>query len=322
MISLRSASLTAQILPFGATLAGLWLDGHPDSLVIGSSDAEAYTDHLRYFGAVIGPIANRISGAALQIGGAAFSMEANEGSACLHSGASGLHARMWTVLRCSAAAVSLRCELPDGANGLPGNRRVEAHYELTDDGQLVLELTAQSDRATAINLAHHPYWNLGNADTIQNHHLMVYADTYLPVDQQILPTGEIAPVAQTAYDFQTLRAIPIDRTLDANLCLAKIRRARPEPAARLRGPSGVTLQIDTTEPGLQIYNGSSLHDVPISLHDQRVLRPFSGIALEPQGWPDAPHNRAFPSIVLRPGQTYRQKTIYRIWHELSEPATF
>lgn len=321
MITLRSASLTAQILPLGATLSGLWYQGHPNSLVIGTADADAYSETLRYFGAVIGPIANRISGAALCIDGSLHKMEANEGSTCLHSGADGLHARDWTVEQRSDSAVSLRCLLPDGANGLPGNRVVEAQYSVTDDGHLVLEMTAQTDRPTAINLAHHPYWNLGPSATIKDHRLRVFADTYLPVDQHTLPTGSRAPVSGTMYDFQTLQPVPTGRTLDANLCLSEKRRDHPEPAALLCGPSGLMLGIETTEPGLQIYNGSGLADVEIPLHDQRILQPFSGIALEPQAWPDAPCHSAFPSILLHPGQTYRQETIYRIWNELNPIAT-
>ncbi|AEI94308.1 aldose epimerase family protein [Roseobacter litoralis] len=321
MITLRSASLSAQVLPFGATLAGLWYNGHPHSLVIGSTDADAYAEKLRYFGALIGPIANRISGATLCIDGATCKMEPNEGSSCLHSGADGLHARDWTVVRQSPSAVSLRCFLRDGANGLPGNRTVNVDYSLTDAGHLILEMTASSDRTTAINLAHHPYWNLGNCETVKDHRLTIYADKYLPVDAHTLPTGEISPVSGTAYDFQTGRLVPTDQTLDANLCLAETRRDHPTPAARLSGPSGLMLQIDTTEPGLQVYNGSGLNDIKNSLHDQRVLQPFSGIALEPQAWPDAPRHSAFPSIILRVGETYRQKTTYRIWDELNQIAT-
>ena len=321
MITLRSNALTARILPFGATLAGLWYRGHAASLVIGSPDASAYRGPLRYSGAIIGPVANRISGAAVDVDATLYKMEANDGANCLHSGASGLHAQEWRVTHRSVAAVSLRCDLADGANGLPGNRRFDVHYSLTDDGVLFLEMTARSDRTTVVNLAHHPYWNLGPGDTIKDHHLMVRADTYLPVDPQTLPVGDRARVANTPYDFRTFRSIPTDQKLDASVCLAQGPRRHPAPAARLSAPSGLLLEISTTEPGLQIYNGSGLKDAEIPLYDQRVLRSFSGIALEPQGWPDAPRHRDFPSIVLRAGQTYRQTTTYHIWRELDEIAT-
>lgn len=312
MIELRTDQLKASILPRGASLAGLWCGGVPHSLVLGSTEPQAYAGALAYFGAIIGPVANRIRDASILIDGRVWQMEANEGPTCLHSGAAGLHARDWQVSAQSARSVEMTCDLRHGECGLPGSRRFVARYDLEDAGLLRLTLLAKSDRTTVVNLAHHPYWNLTAAPTVAHHTLQVFGAHFLPVDARNLPRGQIAPVQGSDYDFLQKRPVPTDIGLDANICLATTPAQGLRPAAILTADAGVTLHIDTTEPGLQVYNGSGLSPVDASLHDNRRLDPFAGIALEPQRWPDAPHHRAFPSILLNPGQTYRQETTYRI----------
>ena len=317
MLTLTSCCLTARILPLGASLAGLWHKDVPHSLVLGSPDETAYESDLMYFGSIVGPIANRIAGAQLSIGVKTYRMEANDGKNCLHSGSNGTHALTWDVEEQREDSITLRVALPDGAAGLPGNRVITACYRVTDDAELHLTLTATSDADTVMNPAHHPYWSLDGCDTVGGHELHINADEYLPVNDQVLPIGTVTPVDDTRHDFRRLAAVPIDMILDENFCLADARHTSPVHAATLIGSNGVKLDVETTEPGLQVYNGSGFTGSDCILLDDRRLIPFAGVALEPQGWPDAPNQPHFPSIALKASATYRQHTIYRLSTQLS-----
>jgi aldose 1-epimerase len=312
MITLTSKTLKARILPLGATLAGFWVKGRGRSLVLGYNSAEDYIDDPFYMGTIVGPIANRLRGASLVIDGQTWRLPPNEGRNLLHSGHHGLHAQDWRVTAQDAGSVTLECRMAHGVDGLPGNRRFLARYTLEDSADLTLDLTATTDRLTVCTLAHHPYWTLDDAATVAGHSLQVAAHSFLPVDGDMLPTGEIAAVARSDYDFREPRPVAVNRTLDATLCLTLATAGTPRLAATLTGQSGLTLRIETTEPGLQVYNGSGLAPRSASLLDGQDLCAFAGIALEPQGWPDAPHHAHFPSILLRPVAPYRQTTIYRL----------
>ncbi|MEM9576231.1 MAG: aldose epimerase family protein [Pseudomonadota bacterium] len=312
MIELRSASLKALVSPHGATLAGLWARPYPNSLVLGTSDQHHLVEHLTYFGALVGPIANRIAGGRITIDGVAWNLEQNEGTNTLHSGAKGLHGLMWEVEEVRDESVTLAISLPDGFGGLPGVRKITARYVLNGT-TLRLEIIAESDRATVMNIAHHPYWNLDGSDTVAAHSLRIPADTYLPTNAFSLPTGEVALVQGTEYDFRKTRKIPIGTTLDATLCLGRKRLDAPCKCAVLTAPGGPRLEVHTTEPGLQLYNGTGICDVPADLFDDRRLLPCAGVALEPQAWPDAPNHKGFPSIYLQKTEKYCQITEYRIY---------
>ena len=312
MITLHASTLTAQISLRGAGLNGLWCKGQRHSLVLGAPDPEVTANALPYAGSVVGPIANRISNGEVIIDGALWRMSRNEGTTCLHSGPDGLHGQRWSVTDQSPHHVTLVCILPHGACGLPGHRQFQATYRLTDAGTLRLELSARTDRTTLVNLTHHPYWNLDGAPTIGSHSLRVDADTYLPVDGRTCPTGQIASVTGTPYDFTRPRRVPTDVTLDANLCLTTAPRNALQDVARLTAADGPSLTIATTEPGLQVYNGTGFAPSSAALHDGRVLAPGAGIALEPQRWPDAPANPHFPGIILHADAPYRQVTEYKI----------
>lgn len=313
MIVLQSAALTAHILPRGATLAGFWFKGHPRSLVLGFSDTMAFESAAFYAGALVGPVANRVSNGQIEIAGKSFQMPKNERENCLHSGDGGLNELIWDVTDQTQCSVTLTTDLPDCANGLPGTRKISATYTLSDDSTLSLTITAFSDCDTVMNVAHHPYWTLDDSDDVSGHHLQVNATDYLPVDAQMLPTGEISPVAGSAYDFRIARPVPVDQTLDANLCVSTQRSEIPKDVAVLTGRGGISLRIASTEPGLQIYNGGGLPmDGPSALPGQHI-RPFAGIALEPQSWPDAPTHPHFPSILLARDHVYRQETHYKVF---------
>ena len=312
MLEIGSKTLKAHILPYGATLAGLWHSAIDYSLVLGSDDETAYRSELAFFGAIVGPVANRISGGVVRICGREYRMAANDGANTLHSGKNGTHAQEWAVEEHSQDSVTLTLCLPDRANDLPGNRNLTANYRVTDDGEMHLTLSAETDAETVMNLAHHPYWNLDASETIQTHALCVNAQNFLPVDSELIPTGKVSKVAGTPYDFISSRPLSTEFGIDENYCLADRPLQNPRHAATLRGSSGVVLDIHTTEPGLQVYTGSGLPSVSACMHDDRRCGPFAGIALEPQRWPDAPRNPQFPSIILRPNEAYHQKTVYRI----------
>lgn len=310
LIHLHNDHLHVTLRLRGAALVGVRLAGHPQNLVLGFADP---ADHDRipiYAGALVGPIANRLEGGQISIDGQPYQMDLNEnGVTTLHSGAHGLHAQDWQVRAQDSTSATLTCALPDGFGGLPGNRVVTARYAL-ERATLTLEISATTDATTPMNIAAHPYWCLDGNGTANSHTLHLHAHQYLPTGASGLPLGAPADVSGTMFDFTTPRPVPHDRALDVNYCLPT--DASEHHAATLTGDTGVRLDLSTTAPGLQVYNGAHLPDLPNVLTDAGDLRPFGAIALEPQHWPNAPHTPGYPSILLAPGATYHQISRYRL----------
>lgn len=311
MIRLTHGPMRAALVDRGATLAGLWHKAYPANLVLGYRTASDYLDDPFYLGAIVGPLANRISGARVVLDGQPWQLQANEGTTCLHGGSEGLARQNWQVAEQTTTSVTFSLALLHGAGGLPGARQISVCYQL-DIAALQLDIRATSDCDTYFNAAHHPYWRLDARSFPPRHNMTVAAQSYLPADRENLPTGDVASVEETAYDFRASQCVSTDQKLDANLCLSDHRRNEPHFAAKLTCPDGPQLTIETTEPGLQIYNGSGLHDAGTLLDDGKSLYPFAGLALEPQGWPDAPNQAGFPSVLLRAGEPYHQRTVYRL----------
>ena len=310
VIDISSNDLNVRILSKGATLAGVRFADDPRNLVLGFADPDDHARIPAFAGHLAGPVANRVRAGRVEIDGQIYQMPLNEaGRTTLHSGPDGLHAQDWTISEQGTDHVTLTCTLPDGCNGLPGNRTVTASYAITDS-KLRLTITAISDKTTPINIASHPYWNLDGGRDVSGHSLHMRAAHYLPTDSQNLPTGELNPVTGTPYDFQDPYPVPLDPTLDLNFCLGEKMRSDPVPVATLRGQDGTTLSIATTCPGLQVYTGANLPDHSVAMADCPQVAPYSGIALEPQHWPDALHHAHFPDIMIQPGDTYRQITDY------------
>jgi aldose 1-epimerase len=298
----------ARALTLGAILHELRLEGVEHSPALGSPELGLYAGPLRYFGAIVGPVANRIGGACARIAGEEHHFPANEGGrTTLHGGPEGTHAQIWRVQSLDPSAVTLTLTLPDGLGGFPGNRHVSARYALTEDGAMELTIEAESDAPTLLNFAHHGFWNLDGTPTIAGHRLRIAADRYLPVDEHLIPIDGPAPVADTPFDFRAGRVLDPahDVRLDHNFCLAGERRDITR-ACELTGASGLCMAIDTTEPGLQVYDSARGPEPPLPGHDGRLLGRFCGLALEPQAWPDAPNHPGFPSICFGPGERYRQ----------------
>lgn len=303
-ITLGHGDLTVSILTWGAVLQGVWLAGVPRNLTLGSDRLADYEGDMRYHGSLIGPVVNRLTGAKAEIAGQTHRFEMNYNDRhCLHSGAQGTHLKVWTLAEVSERSCTLRLDLPDGAGGFPGNRRVTAQYTVDDRATLRLDVTVTTDRATIVNFANHSYWNLDGTENYSGHSLRVKADRYLPTTPDFTPTGEIRPTAGGAMDFnETRRITPGSPEFDTCYCLSEARQPLRE-VLTLTGHSGVSMRVSTTEPAIQVYDA------------RNARRPgggaFEGLAIEAQNWPDAPNHAGFPSIELDRGEVYRQTTEWR-----------
>jgi len=306
LVTLAAGALSVRLLTWGARLHDVRLAGAPWPLVLGSPGLDGYLGPMANFGAVVGPVANRIAGAEAVIAGRNHRLIANEaGRTTLHGGPKGCHRRNWALAEATATRAVFTLDLPDGDEGFPGNRRLVADYGVTAPATLDLRLSATTDRATLINLAPHPYWNLDGTPDISGHRLTVAAERHIETDAALIPTGALPPVAGSRFDFRTGPSLGAARDLDLNLCLADGPRPLTE-VARLEGAKGVALALATTEPGLQLHDAPRMDTAPwIGLSGQ-PYGPRAGIALEPQLWPDACHHRGFPPIGLEPGESRAQ----------------
>jgi len=314
-------ALEATISPFGATLVSLRVpdrEGRPGEVVLGFDSLAPYLGKCHYFGAIVGRCANRVAHARAPLGGRTLRLAANEPPHHLHGGDVGFDKALWRVVEAGSTSVRLAHESPDGDEGYPGSLRVEATYAVTGPTELAIELRATTDATTIVNLASHAVFHLGDggATSALDHVLEIAASRYTPVDAALIPTGEIAPVAGTPLDFTKPRRVG-DRAgafpngYDHNFALDGGATREPRLAARLAHPaSGRTLELHTTQPGLQVWSGGHLDGRLVGHGGARYGR-FHGIALEAQRFPDAPNHAGFPSVVLEPGATYAETTILR-----------
>lgn len=306
--------MRARVADFGAIVMSLEVpdrEGQATDVVLGHDSIEDYLSHSSYFGAVVGRYANRIHGAGIEIDGKTFKLAANERSNCLHGGKVGFDKVEWKVESHSHRSLTLTHRSSDGDQGFPGNLDVRVRYTVTGSNELVVDYDAMSDAPTVVNLTQHSYFNLGGHDsgTVMDHELMIAADTYTPVDEYLIPTGEIARVAETRFDLRTLRPIPSGGGYDHNFILNRAGDL-PALAAMLRDPqSGRTMLVRTSEPGVQLYTGNHLDGAITGKNGARYGR-HAGLCLETQHFPDSPHHPHFPSTQLRPGQRFTSRTIF------------
>ncbi|HUG53682.1 MAG TPA: aldose epimerase family protein, partial [Vicinamibacteria bacterium] len=275
----------------------------------------------RFFGVVVGRYANRIAHARFTLDGRTHALTPNEPPHHLHGGLRGLHKAVWRGEASGEAAVTFRCSSPDGDEGYPGNLEASVTYTLTGAGEVVIDYEATSDRPTPVNLSQHSYFNLageGRGDVL-GHRLVIDADHFTPVDATMIPTGEIAPVAGTPFDFRVPAAVgaridedheQLRRGLgyDHNFVL---RRGGPglARAARVADPASRRwMEVHTTEPGVQLYSGNRLDGVVGK--SGHAYSPRTGFCLETQHFPDSPNRPEFPSTILRPGEVYRSRTVW------------
>jgi len=300
--------------------------GQPGDIVLGYDDLAGYLAETPYFGAIIGRYGNRIGNAEFALDGQRYRLAANNGPNHLHGGVMGFDKVLWAAspfARGDSIGVVFRYTSPDGEEGYPGDLAATVTYTLTADGSLVFDYQATTDKPTPVNLTQHSYFNLAGdgARDVLDHVLTARADSFTPVDSTLIPTGEIAPVEGTPFDFRAPTAIgarigAADRQLefgggyDHNFVLSRGGDALAHAAHVYEPTTGRTLDVYTTEPGLQFYSGNFL-DGSLVGKSGHVYEHRYGFCLETQHFPDSPNQPAFPSTILRPGEEYRSRTVLK-----------
>lgn len=309
-LTITGGGLTARVLTYGATVQDLRLEGVDHPLVLGAPTLAPYLGPMQYFGALVGRFANRIAGGRFTLDGQDHQVPPNWlGRHALHGGPVGAGQKVWRVAVATDDSLRLELILPDGDMGFAGTLRVSATISLPGEAALAFDIQAETDAPTPCSFAHHGFFNLDGGATIAAHELQIAANAYLPVDPDLIPTGKIAAVAGTRFDFRAPREIGT-AGIDHNFCLSDGQRPI-QTVATLRAPTnGLALTIETTEPGLQVYDGAYMPTEGLPGLDGRRYGPFAGVALETQGWPDAPNRAGFPNTILRPGETYRHRVRY------------
>ena len=291
----NSQGMTATFCTTGGRLLALEVpdrEGKLRNVVWGCADAAECAADKDYRQPIVGRYGNRIAGGRFDLDGFTYMLPCNEGENHLHGGPKGFDKQEWTITPLSEESLLMTRSSPGGEEGYPGNLEISVLCTLTDKNELVLQYAAVTDAPTILNPTLHAWFNLhGSGEGLTSTHLLkINADYYTPVDAALIPTGEIAPVEGTPFDFRTAK--PVTPEFDHNFVL---RGASGEPAVALYEPSsGIMLKIYTDQPGLQLYTG----------------RPDCGVVLETQHFPDSPHHADFPSTVLRPGEKYSQTAIY------------
>ncbi|MGH2775306.1 MAG: aldose epimerase family protein [Actinomycetota bacterium] len=328
----NSRGMKVKIMTYGGIIQSIEVPdrkGRVDNVTLGFDNLDDYVTSSPYFGSITGRYANRIAEGKFTLDGVEYQLATNNGPNHLHGGVKGFDKRVWDateVLDDKSAGLELTYTSPAGEENYPGTLETEVVYTLTNKNEIRMDYNATTSAPTIVNLTNHAYFNLAGegSGTIEDHRLKLNADHYTPVDPTLIPTGEIASVAGTPFDFT--RSTPIGRHIrdsheqivigqgyDHNFVLS-----RPSAndktmilAAKVREPtSGRSLRILTTEPGIQFYSGNFLDGTLVGTSG-KVYRQTDGFALETQHYPDSPNQPNFPSTVLRPGQVYETTTIYK-----------
>jgi aldose 1-epimerase len=292
--------------------------------VLGFDNLQGYVKDSPYFGCIVGRVANRVANAKFTLDGKEYTLAANNGTHTLHGGAKGFDKRVWKAepqLSGLGPALKLSYTSKDKEEGYPGTLQCEVTYTLTDDNGLRIDYKATTDKPTPVNLTNHTYFNLSGqgSGSILNEVLQLKADKYTPADESLIPTGKIEPVKGTPFDFT--KPTPIGERIqqaggkpvgyDLNYVHGTKRTGQPRLVATVTDPkSGRVLQVLTTEPGIQFYTGNFL-DGKIKGKGGAAYDQYNAFCLEAQFFPDSPNQPNFPSITLKPGDEYRQTTIYR-----------
>ncbi|MDR6973627.1 aldose 1-epimerase [Streptomyces sp. 3330] len=303
--TLERAGTRVRVLSYGGIVQSVEVpdrDGRAANVVLGFADLEGYLAHPEPFlGALIGRYANRIAHARFPLDDVTYALEPNNAPNSLHGGSRGFDKRVWDV-RPVEHGLRLSRVAPHGEEGFPGRLEVTATYTLDASGALRFVYEAVTDAPTVVNLTNHSYFSLGGPGSggAGGHELRLAASRYTPVDADLIPTGELAPVADGRFDFRSARKV--GSGYDHNFVLDKGVTDAPVEVAELHDPaSGRVLTVATTEPGLQLYTADHLGE---------PFEPGEGVALETQHFPDSPNRPEFPSTELRPGDVYRSETVY------------
>jgi aldose 1-epimerase len=327
--SLENGGTRLKVISYGGIVQSLEIPdrhGRYANVSLGYDNLASYVAGTTFFGATIGRYGNRIAKGRFTLDGKAYQLSVNDGVNSLHGGAKGFNTKVWDIegfTSGSDVGLHLHYTSVDGEMGYPGTLKVQVTYTLTRHGDWRIDYRATTDKATVVNLTNHTYYNLAGEGSggIYDHELHLAAGHYTPTDSGLIPTGELAKVAGTPFDFR--KAKPIGRDIrvghpqlvtakgfDHNWVLDKGVTAKPEHIATLRDPkSGRTLKIATDQPGVQFYSGNFLDGTLVG-PSGHTYRQGDGMCLETQHFPDSPNHPSFPSTVLRPGQTYRTTTVH------------
>jgi len=314
---------TAKVITYGATLTELWVPdrtGKEGDVVLGFDNLQGYLGNHPHFGGVIGRYANRIAKGKFSLDGKDYTLAINNGPNTLHGGKISYDRKIWKGEPLAApggAAVRFTYTSPDGEENFPGNLSITVVYTLTDDDALKIDYTAMTDKATPINLTNHSYFNLSGGGDVLGYTMFIDADNYTPVDSTLIPTGEIAAVKGTPYDFthpatvgSRMGEIKDIGGYDMNY-VVNGKSGKLREAAKVDDPaSGREMEVWTTQPGVQFYNAIGL-DGSITGVGGVAYKKYGAVCLETQHYPDSVHHPNFPTAVLLPGQVFHEVTVYK-----------
>lgn len=329
LYTLKAGDLVMQVTDFGGRVVSLWVpdkDGKHEDVVLGYNNIESYINNKgeRFLGAVVGPYANRIADGTYKIGENTYNFPKNNNGQTLHGGLKGLDMVVWDVENVNDSTLVLSYLHADGQEGMPGNLKIFMTYSLTSDNEFKVDYNAQTDKPTHVNISHHSFFNLkgeGNG-TINDHVLYINASRTTPVNNVLIPLGEIASVEGTPFDFRQPKAIGTDLSVeneqlangggyDHNWVLDRQTDGSMELAASVWEPvSGRYMEVYTDQPALQFYGGNFFDGTTEGKYG-KALRYRESIALETQKYPDTPNHDNFPSTLLNPGETYTHSCIYK-----------
>ena len=329
LYTLKAGDLVMQVTNFGGRVVSLWVpdkDGKYEDVVLGYNNIDSYINNKgeRFLGAVVGPYANRIADGTYTIGEETYNFPKNNNGQTLHGGLKGLDMVAWDVESVNDSTLVLSYLHADGQEGMPGNLKIYMTYALNADNEFKVDYTAQTDKATHVNISHHSFFNLkgeGNG-TINDHVLYINASNTTPVNKVLIPSGEIADVTGTPFDFRQPKAIGTDLEVeneqlangggyDHNWVLDRKTDDHMELAASVYEPaSGRFMEVYTDQPALQFYGGNFFDGTTEGKYG-RALKFRESIALETQKYPDTPSHDNFPSTLLNPGETYAHSCVYK-----------
>jgi len=315
--------MIVKVSNYGGVISQIWVpdkDGQLENVVLGFDSLAGYQGEHPYFGSLVGRYGNRIAKGRFTLDGVEYTLAVNNGVNHLHGGLKGFNRQVFKVDTAFVAGDSVILDMsylsPDSSEGYPGNLRVNVRYVLTGQNEIKIWYQAETDKATVLNLTNHSYFNLTAArESILDHELLLLADSITPTDSTLIPTGSLAPVTGTPFDFTMAHKIgerigQVPGGYDINFKLRNTTGVFVKAAEVHEPKSGRVLEAFTTEPGVQFYTGNFLDGTITGFNGVTYNRHY-GFCLETQHFPDSPNQPAFPSVVLKPGETYRQLTVYR-----------
>lgn len=317
--------MTVKITEYGLIITELYVPdraGKPGNVVLGFDNLDRYLQGHPFFGAIAGRVANRIANARFSIDGRTYSLARNNGPHHIHGGPQGFDKKVWASWPLPPteheAAVEFAYLSPDGEEGYPGNLKVTVRYTLTDQNELRIDYTATTDQATPVNLTNHSYFNLAGAGDVLGHEVMLAADFYTAADDQLIPTGEIRSVKGTPLDFSAATAIGAryqqtglkPSGYDHNFVLRGGGQSLALAASVYEPSTGRVMDVLTTQPGVQLYTANHMDGSVVGTGGVKYPR-HGGFCLETQHYPDSINQPHFPSVLLRPGETFHTTTVFR-----------